>query len=65
MPLLDEGVPVIRPVNAGILGKGIYRVLPLENSSTETWKFPPGSNVRCHEEVWDDKKLLVAYEIVE
>jgi len=64
MPLIEEGVPVVRPVNAEIMGKDIYAVLPLENSSTEIWKFPPGSNVRCHKEIWGDKDVLVAYEVV-
>ena len=62
IPLLDEGVPVIRPTSGKKLGDGIFRVLPTENynPTTETWAFPPGTIVRCVKEVWEGNEVLVA-----
>jgi hypothetical protein len=47
--LLDEGVPVWRPVQAEELGDGRYRLLPTDDydPEIETWAFLPGSIVRC------------------
>ncbi len=62
IPLLDEGVPVIRPTTGEKLGEDIFRVLPIEDYSptTEIWAFPPGAIVQCVEDVWEGKEVLVA-----
>ncbi len=63
IPLLDEGTAVVRPTDAEILGENIFRVLPIRNSTTETWEFPPGTIVKCVIEVWSGKEVLVAREV--
>lgn len=62
IPLLDEGVLVIRPTTAERLGDDIFRVLPAEDYSptTEVWAFPPGTLVQCVKEVWEGKEVVVA-----
>jgi len=46
--LLDEGVDVWRPVDAGPLGEGRYQLLaPADyDPETETWALLPGTVVR-------------------
>ncbi len=65
--LLDEGVPVLRPVPARQVGDNTFR---LERPSDydpddETWEFPPGSVVRCRPEEHDGDMILVAVAMVE
>jgi hypothetical protein len=44
--LLDEGTEVSRPVNAELVGPGLFRLLgPVPNG--EVWEFQPGEIVRC------------------
>jgi hypothetical protein len=44
-----EGVTVWRPVEAESREDGLYRILSRPPDETETWRFPPGSVVRCEE----------------
>jgi len=62
VPLLDEGVPVVRPTMAFDLGNGLYKVLATAgyDPENETWKFPPGTVVRCQNEERDGVVILVA-----
>ncbi len=62
IPLLDEGVPVVRPTRGRALGNGKFLVLetPDYDPETETWEFPPGSVVSCVLESHAGGKLLVA-----
>lgn len=62
VPLLDEGVSVIRPTTAEKLGDDFFRVLATENydATTEKWAFPPGTLVKCVKEVWQGNEVLVA-----
>ena len=64
VPLLDEGVPVIRPTSGEKLGDDLFRVLPTENynPAIETWAFPPDTIVKCVKEVWEGSEVLVAKE---
>ena len=62
MPLLDEGVPVVRPIRGCPLGNGRFLVLETSDydPETETWKFPPGSVVSCVLESHDGGEVFVA-----
>ncbi len=63
--LLDEGIDCIRPVEAVAIGGGVYRLPESRPDETdELWSFPPGSYVRCVEETWEGKRVLVARENV-
>lgn len=63
--LLNEGVDCIRPVEAVAIRGDVYRLPePRPNESDEPWSFPPGSYVRCVEETWEGKRVLVARERV-
>lgn len=67
IPLLDEGVPVSRPTYGEVIGANLFRVLPTEgyDPSIETWKFPPGTVVKCEKKIRDGKELLVAIDLYE
>jgi hypothetical protein len=46
--LAEEAVEVWRPVQAAVLGDGLFQILSANsNSETERWAFPSGSIVRC------------------
>jgi hypothetical protein len=49
--LLGEGVRVWRPAEAEELASGRYRLIATHDydDSTETWKFVPGTIVRCEQ----------------
>jgi hypothetical protein len=62
MPLLDEGTDVWRPVEAVREGDGYLVLGPMP--SEETWKFAPGTVVRCEFRVFSDgTRDLVAVDI--
>lgn len=65
MPLLDEGLPVIRPVSVEILTGDRYLITGKKEDETENWKFPPGSIVKCQKEAWNIGEVLVAYQLVD
>ena len=47
--LLEEHIPVRRPVLAEKVRDGVYRILDQEyDRDIETWEFPPGTEVLCH-----------------
>ncbi len=64
--LLDEGVTVIRPTQALRLGNWEYELLAPDDyvPCDELWEFPPGSVVRCVQEVRDGEEVLVAKDLV-
>ena len=50
MNLLDDGVDVWRPVRAGRLHGGVYRIMDQPyDREIETWQFAPGDAVVCGE----------------
>ena len=63
--LLDEGVPVWRPVPARRLADGSYLLdKPKDyDPNLETWEFPPGATVICEPRVTRDGKILVAVRL--
>ena len=65
MPLLNEGTPVWRPVEAIQIGKDTYQV-PTDTvvSDDEEWQFQPGTIVKCRTETLSGGDRLVAYEAV-
>ena len=66
IPLLGEGVPVVRPTQGRPLGDGIFVVLAPDDyhPETEDWEFVPGSVVRCVRERHDGDQILVARDRV-
>jgi hypothetical protein len=62
--LLSEGVDVWRPVQAEQQPDGTFR-LPDHTPEGESWRFPPGSNVRCALQNLADGSALVATELAE
>lgn len=66
IPLLDEGVSVVRPTQAEWVKDDIFKVLPTDDydPDNEHWQFPPGTLVICEPEIREDKALLVAQEEV-
>jgi hypothetical protein len=62
IPLLNEGTPVVRATDGEVVRDNIFRVLPINNSNTEGWEFPPGTIVKCVKEVWSGNEILVARE---
>jgi hypothetical protein len=67
IPLLDEGVPVVRPARGRPLGNGKFLVVKTSDydPETEAWEFPPGSVVACVLENHAGSNILVARELVE
>lgn len=66
IPLLNEGVPVLRPTKGRYIGGDEYVVLPTQDYDPEgeTWEFPPGSVVACTREMHEREALLVARKLV-
>ena len=62
VPLLGEGVPVLRPTEAIMRRDGVYEVLatPDYDPEDEVWEFPPGTLVCCQWEERGGEKILVA-----
>ena len=67
IPLLDEGTVVFRPTQAEMISEMVFRVLPTENfnPNDEHWAFPPGSIVKCENQMISGKLELVAKEKVD
>lgn len=67
MPLLNEGVPVLRPTFGRLVKPGVYVILatPDYDPECEDWAFPPGSVVDCVYELRDGERLLVAKKLAE
>ena len=65
--LLGEGTVCLRPTLAQPLGAGTYRLLATSDydPKSEQWEFPPGTTVRCREEHWGGRMVLVAREAVD
>jgi hypothetical protein len=66
IPLLDEGLPVMRPTQGRSLGGEMYLVLPTPqyDPEDEHWQFLPGSMVVCMRERRDGDDILVARELI-
>jgi hypothetical protein len=62
--LLDEGVDVWRPVQAEQQPDATF-LLPEHTPEAETWRFPPGSKVRCELQDLADGPALVATELAD
>lgn len=64
--LLDEGVPVLRPVPAVALSPGICRLERTDDydPQDETWEFLPGTSVRCETVMLGDDSVLRAVAAV-
>jgi hypothetical protein len=62
IPLLEEGLDVVRPTQAVVLAGDTFLVLPTPNydKRDESWEFEPGSVVRCVLEPHDGEDILVA-----
>ena len=62
IPLLDEGVPVVRPTQGESQPEGFFLVLPTVDydPEDEAWEFLPGSCVKCVEQMHDGECILVA-----
>ncbi|MGO9923945.1 MAG: hypothetical protein ACLQIB_55765 [Isosphaeraceae bacterium] len=62
VPLLNEGISVVRPTHGVKLWDNVYRVLPTRDydPDDEEWEFPPGSVVECFHETRDGQEILVA-----
>lgn len=59
--LLDEGVPVLRPVQARQTGQHTFLLGPALGaaSADEEWQYPPGSEVWCGRQSRDGEEILV------
>ncbi len=66
IPLLDEGLPVVRPTQGKSMGAKEFVVLPTADydPGVEHWEFPPGSIVECVLEYREGSKILVARKLV-
>lgn len=62
VPLLNEGTDVLRPARGLLLGSNEVEVLatPNYNQAAEEWEFPPGTKVKCVQEIHGGRELLVA-----
>ena len=62
IPLLNEGTDVLRPTQGIVLGSDEVQVLPTPNynPANEEWEFPPGTKVKCAQEIWSGREVLVA-----
>ena len=59
--LLDEGVDCWRPVDAILVGPGIFRITsPPPSPEDERWEFDSGQHVVCEEREFDGGRHLVA-----
>ncbi len=65
--LLGESVDVWRPVEAERVTEGAYRLMapPDYDPTLETWRFEPGSIVRCEDRPLSDGTFPVAVARVE
>jgi hypothetical protein len=55
VPLLDEGTPVWRPVEARKVAEGCYQIpKSVIVPDDETWMYQPGATLRCHLRVFQD-----------
>ena len=56
-----------RPTFGRLITDDIFKVLPIENydPEDEVWQFPPGTFVKCHAAVLDNKPILIASSQVE
>ncbi len=67
IPLLDEGVNVIRPTSGELIENNIFLILPTTDydPEIESWQFPPYSIVKCVSETWESATVLVAKDLVQ
>ncbi|MGH7139995.1 MAG: hypothetical protein ACREHD_30005 [Pirellulales bacterium] len=62
IPLLNEGTDVLRPTQGLVVGPNEVQVLatPEYDPADEEWEFPPGTKVKCVQELRSGRELLVA-----
>ena len=67
IPLLGEGVPVVRPAMGQKIKDNIFEVLESKqyDPEDEDWEFVPGSCVKCFWECHGGIQMLVARESIE
>jgi hypothetical protein len=67
IPLLNEGVPVVRPTQGRPQGNRDYLVLETSDydAESETWEFPPGTVVTCVFETHEGREILVARRLAQ
>ena len=59
--LLDEGVPVWRPVRARRVSGNVYGIVDQSyDTEDETWEFTPGTEVVCEQRILSGGECLVA-----
>jgi hypothetical protein len=59
--LVDDGVPVWRPVRARHVSGNVYTISDQAyDTEVETWEFTPGMEVVCEERILSGGKCLVA-----
>jgi hypothetical protein len=64
--LLGKGADVWRPVQAVPVDFSFELLAPDDyDPETETWEFPPGSNVRCEMRTLSDGPAVVAVALAE
>ncbi len=65
--LLDEGVPVWRPVPARLVEDSTFMIeRPTDyDADVETWEFPPGSTVICERRSTPEGVILAAVRLKE
>jgi hypothetical protein len=59
--MLEEGTDVWRPVDAEMVGPGLFRIISQDpDPEDEVWEFKSGDVVRCEERLLSGGKRLVA-----
>ncbi|MFV0332768.1 MAG: hypothetical protein ACK5JR_01660 [Tropicimonas sp.] len=58
--LIDEPVPVWRPVSAVKIDNHVYQIAPQPVPVDEEWEFQPGSRVTVEDRTSDDGSYLAA-----
>lgn len=62
VPLLYEGIDVVRLTKGVPLSRAKFKILPIPDyaADLEEWEFPPGTVVECKKESREGKMVLVA-----
>lgn len=59
--LLNEGVPVWKPIRAEHIGEARYRIVEQNyNRDIERWEFQPGDEVECEPVKTEDGMIVAA-----
>lgn len=64
--LIDEPVPMWRPVKAELIGGNIYQIVPQPyDREIEQWEFQPGDRVVCESIALSEGATLAAVRLAE